>query len=319
MEEAIRLGLHSEYRLPPPPAGAPQPRPLAPGYAPRPALPAGALAAAGAPAAMPLHSQQQRPQLAGLPQAPGAAAPAVPLLPLQLLPPGAPPPQPQLASFMGGTVAQGGASPGAPQGAAPAQIAGQSPWGHLSLVAPVGGAAPPPTAPPGAAPAGAHQAPAATAGVTLARGPTQLLDAPPRLPKSALPPIPIGPALILQQLQPMLAACQASRAGDAPPRLAQRLDPSQGMTAEEAAAAAAKLPKPPPVQPPEKASPAEAAAVKQVAMHPTLQPQRKRGRPRTRGLPVLPPGQVLSLEEALKVRAEVLRALSHVETQQVSC
>jgi hypothetical protein len=60
----------------------------------------------------------------------------------------------------------------------------------------------------------------------------------------------IGPFIILQQLQPMLAATEAARASGVPPQRLPVTDPSQGMTAVEAARAAANLPKPPP--PPQK-------------------------------------------------------------------
>lgn len=63
-------------------------------------------------------------------------------------------------------------------------------------------------------------------------------------------------------------------------------------------------------------------------VHPALQPRRRRGRPRTKGLPTLPPGQVMTLEEALKVRphCSLLRAakqhrrlLLHIVEQIVFC
>lgn len=60
----------------------------------------------------------------------------------------------------------------------------------------------------------------------------------------------IGPFIILQQLQPMLSATEATRAAGVLPQRMPVTDPSQGMTAVEAARAAAKLPKPPP--PPQK-------------------------------------------------------------------
>lgn len=165
----------------------------------------------------------------------------------------------------------------------------------------------------------------------------------------------IGPFIILQQLQPMLAATEAALAAGVPPQRMPVTDPSQGMTAVEAARAAAKLPKPPP-PPPEKpkrspvdpvsrrpSSPHADAATpypttsldrptnmsgvhsasscwldqagsrshridcraqgidNDPGVHPALQPRRRRGRPRTKGLPDLQPGQVMTLDEALRV------------------
>lgn len=67
----------------------------------------------------------------------------------------------------------------------------------------------------------------------------------------------IGPAIILQQLQPILAATEAARATGIPPAQMPRIDPSQGMTAVEAAHAAAKLPKPPQMPAKPKRSPVD--------------------------------------------------------------
>lgn len=64
-----------------------------------------------------------------------------------------------------------------------------------------------------------------------------------------VPRLQIGPAIILQQLQPILAATEQARRTGIPPAQMPKIDPSQGMTAEEAARAAAKLPKPPQMPP----------------------------------------------------------------------
>lgn len=130
---------------------------------------------------------------------------------------------------------------------------------------------------------------------------TALAAEPPRPPKPVLPPVPIGPAIILQQLQPILAATEQARRTGIPPAQMPKIDLSQGMTAEEAARAAAKLPKPPQMPPKPPRSTVDKGIDNAPGVHPALQPRRRRGRPRTKGLPALPPGQVMTLEEALKV------------------
>lgn len=45
-------------------------------------------------------------------------------------------------------------------------------------------------------------------------------------------------------------------------------------------------------------------------VHPALQPRRRRGRPRTKGLPDLQPGQVMTLDEALRVGHRPLSGVS---------
>ena len=138
--------------------------------------------------------------------------------------------------------------------------------------------APWPQQPPGMAPTTAAQ-------VALAAKP----------PKPQLPPVPVGPPLVLQQLQPQLSAGQ-------PAACAAASGPVEGITAAAVAVRGTGSVPRAPATPADEAS-AAAAAAHQALLHPSLQPQRKRGRPRTRGVPALPPGQLMTLEEALKVGA----------------